>query len=133
MKYAALALVLASAGLWLSPANAEDEDVGKVLYTQFCSACHGAEGKGGGELADLLTVKVPSLTGLSAANNGEFPMLRVIHVIDGRSGLRAHSGPMPVFGSMFDSHSAERGYGAIVETRGRILSIATFLESIQTK
>jgi hypothetical protein len=60
-------------------------------------------------------------------------MLRVIHTIDGRTGIRAHGGPMPVYGSMFSSQAASEGmgYGSVVETRGRILSIALYLEGIQ--
>ncbi|MCY1128754.1 c-type cytochrome [Frigidibacter sp. RF13] len=124
-------LFVASFGLGVGMAAAEETDVGKVLYDQYCSACHGFSGKGGGELTEILTVQVPQLTGLAKANDGEFPMLRVIHVIDGRSGLRAHMGPMPIFGEMFMSDAEEKLMGAVIETRGRILSIATYLESIQ--
>jgi len=127
----AMLLFVVSFGLGVGSAVAEETDVGKVLYDQYCSACHGFSGKGGGELTDILNVEVPQLTGLAKANDGEFPMLRVIHVIDGRSGLRAHKGPMPVFGEIFMAETEDRLMGSIIETRGRILSIASYLESIQ--
>ena len=40
---------------------------------------------------------------------------------------------MPVFGAMFTASSAGGGddYGAVIEVRGRILSLAMYLESIQ--
>jgi len=114
-------------------AFAEGPDVGKQMYDQFCTACHGATAKGGGEIADLLTVKMPDLTTLAKRHDGKFPMLDVIHIIDGRTGVRAHGGPMPLFGNMFSAHSADRGesYGSVIETRGRTLSLAMYLESIQ--
>ena len=79
-----------------------------------------------------MTVKVPDLTQISAANDGVFPMLKVIHVIDGRTGVRAHGGPMPVYGRVFTAEAAEHGtIAAALEARGRVLSIAYYLESLQ--
>ncbi len=114
-------------------AAAQGPDIGKGLYDEFCMTCHGASAKGGGEIADILTIKMPDLTALAARNDGKFPMLEVIHVIDGRTGLRAHGGPMPLFGNMFSSQSADQGlgYGSVIETRGRVLSLAMYLESLQ--
>lgn len=116
-----------------SPVLAEEVDVGARLFQESCSGCHGATGKGGGELSQLLSIATPALTGLSAANDGEFPMLKVIHIIDGRTGIRAHGGPMPVFGSVYSASSVTGGsdFSSVVEVRGRILSLAMYLESIQ--
>ncbi|MFM7333380.1 MAG: c-type cytochrome [Tabrizicola sp.] len=116
-----------------SPAFAEEVDVGARLYQESCSGCHGATGKGGGELTDLLSIQPPALTGLSAAHDGVFPMLDVVHIIDGRSGLGAHGGPMPIFGSLYSASSVTAGtdYGSVIEVRGRILSLAMYLESIR--
>ena len=116
-----------------SPALAEEADIGARLYQESCSGCHGATGKGGGELSQLLNIETPALTGLAAANDGVFPMLDIIHVIDGRSGVRGHGGPMPIFGSLYWASSVTAGtdYGSVVEVRGRILSLAMYLESIQ--
>ena len=60
-------------------------------------------------------------------------MLRVIHVIDGRTGLRAHGGPMPSYGDIFSTGAgaSRMEYDAVLATRGRILSLALYLESIQ--
>jgi mono/diheme cytochrome c family protein len=116
-----------------APALAEEVDVGARLYQESCSGCHGATGKGGGELSQLLKIDTPALTGLAAANDGVFPMLDIIHVIDGRSGVRGHGGPMPIFGSLYSASSVTAGsdYGSVVEVRGRILSLAMYLEAIQ--
>jgi hypothetical protein len=75
----------------------------------------------------------PNLTLLASQNDGVFPLLDVIHVIDGRTGVRAHGGPMPVFGRTFKSEPTEGPgeYGQAINARGRVLSVALYLESIQ--
>lgn len=123
------ALGLATAGM----ASAQDADIGAGLYADYCAACHGTSGKGDGDMANLMTIPSPNLTLLSQNNDGEFPMLKVIHVIDGRTGIRSHGGAMPVFGRVFASSEAgpDNPYGSVLEVRGRVLSLAMYLESIQ--
>lgn len=128
---AALAVFAMSAGM--APADTPATETGKVEYVQACAACHGDSGKGQGPIAKFLTIPVPGLTRLSAGNDGVFPMLDVIHIIDGRTGVRGHGGPMPIWGELFKAPlSSEFGpYSAEIMVRGRILSIAYYLESIQ--
>lgn len=84
-------------------------------------------------MANVLTIPSPNLTLLAKNNDGTFPLLDVIHIVDGRTGVRAHGGVMPVFGAVFSGDQKEPGqtYGTIIETRGRVLSLALYLESIQ--
>jgi mono/diheme cytochrome c family protein len=126
------AFVFAGAATGL-PGLAQDADVGAALFASHCAVCHGEGGMGDGDMAGMLTVKPPDLTKLSAMNEGEFPMGQVIQVIDGRGGVRAHGAPMPVFGAVFRPGGAGPGleYGTEVEARGRTLSLALYLESIQ--
>ena len=114
-------------------AFAQSADIGERIYMQYCATCHGEAADGTGPLTELMTVKVPDLTQLSAANDGEFPMLKVIHIIDGRTGLRGHGGPMPTYGDIFAAElPGDVGpYTTSVATRGRVLSLALYLESIQ--
>lgn len=108
------------------------DDVGYAEYVSACAACHGVDGRGDGPIAESLTVEVPALTGLSAANEGAFPMLKVIHAIDGRQSIRGHGNPMPVWGQQFEVEAAGYGpYGGEAVVRGRVLSIAYYLEAIQ--
>ena len=60
-------------------------------------------------------------------------MLNVIHIIDGRTGVRGHGGQMPVFGDAFmaEHPAQERDYADVLATRGRVLSLAMYLETIQ--
>ena len=125
-RHACLVAALLAAG------SAGADEIGQELYQDYCAACHGAEAHGGGEIADLLTVEVPDLTRIAERNDGAFPMLDVIRIIDGREGVRGHGGPMPVYGAMFKGSTGERGeQAAEIMARGRVLSIATYLEGIQ--
>ena len=124
-------LLTAALALTVGGAAMADE-IGKADYEQYCATCHGMGGKGDGDLTQLMTVKVPDLTQIAAGNDGVFPMLDVIHVIDGRTGVRAHGGPMPVYGRVFSSEAADHGtFTAALAARGRVLSIAYYLESLQ--
>ncbi|PQO22515.1 3-methyladenine DNA glycosylase [Rhodobacteraceae bacterium WD3A24] len=110
---------------------------GAVLYERYCRQCHGDAGQGDGPaaapLAGVLSVEVPDLTRISQRNGGVFPMGEVIRIIDGRDGARAHGGAMPLWGSVFAAETAaEAGDRAtLIDTRGRVLSLALFLETIQ--
>jgi mono/diheme cytochrome c family protein len=114
-------------------ASAQQADIGAQLYADYCSACHGASGLGDGDMADVVNIPSPNLTLLAQNNDGVFPMLNVLHIIDGRTGLRAHGGVMPVWGRVFSDQigDADGPYGSVLEVRGRLLSLATYLESLQ--
>ena len=131
MKFAASAAVILSLHV-ASSAQAQDTGAGQAEYMNYCATCHGETGTGDGPLADLMTVDVPDLTKLSASNDGNFPMLDVIMEIDGRTGVRGHGYPMPVWGNRFKADAGDIGeYATEIETRGRTLSLALYLESIQ--
>ena len=125
------ALSLIFVGLAGAPALADE--AGRMEYMYSCSACHGETALGDGPVARYLNVPTPSLTRLSAENDGEFPLLEVIQVIDGRSGVGPHGTIMPVWGARYMASAVEDAghFGAEVIVRGRILSIARYLESVQ--
>lgn len=125
------ALILGS--LTTFAAFAEETDIGAGLYASYCAACHGATGKGDGDMANVVSIPSPNLTLLAKNNDGVFPMLRVLQVIDGRSGVRAHGGAMPLWGQVFSDEigDADGPYGSVLEVRGRVLSLASYLESMQ--
>ncbi|MGR3322990.1 MAG: c-type cytochrome [Pseudooceanicola sp.] len=119
-------LSTATAGMALS------QEAGKIEYMNSCVACHGEDGRGQTGLAEILTVPVPDLTQISARNDGEFPMLDIIQIIDGRTGVRGHGYPMPVWGRRFEeAMGADAGYESELFVRGRVLALATYLQSIQ--
>ncbi len=131
-KFVVPILTIAGVALGVGAANAAD-DTGRDAFMSACASCHGADASGAGDVAKFLTVPVPGLTGLSAANDGAFPMLDVIHIIDGRTGVRGHGSEMPIWGDYFSdkARSTAGVFGAETVARGRILSLAYYLESIQ--
>ena len=112
-------------------AGLAEEQMGQGVFTQYCATCHGVSGAGDGPLTEMITAKVPDLTKIAARNDGEFPMLKVIHIVDGRTGLRGHGGTMPTYGAVFAAESYDAEFGSVIYTRAKILSLAYFLESIQ--
>lgn len=132
MRLTAFGMVLSMASvLGAGAVLAEDAGIGAGLYGEWCAACHGTAGKGDGDMAGVMTIPAPNLTMMAKENDGVFPMLEVIHTIDGRTGLRGHGGMMPVFGRVFSTDEEGNPYGSVLEARGRVLSLALYLESIQ--
>lgn len=125
-------------GLLAFAARAEDEaarlEHGRALFLNHCAVCHGEKARGDGPLAPLLNVPVADLTRIAARRGGEFPLAEVVRIIDGRAELRAHGGPMLVYGQILGGGSAvlDAPEGGVVQTRGDILDIALWLRSIQT-
>ncbi len=109
------------------------DEAGRAEYMAACAGCHGPEAKGNGPIADVLSIETPDLTGISAGNDGLFPFGEIISVIDGRADIGAHGRAMPVWGDRFSALSrvAEYPVDSEEEARGRILSLAMYLYSIQ--
>jgi hypothetical protein len=133
-----LASFLAAAilvGPAITATTATAEETGQSLYTNACASCHGAAAMGDGTMAEFMSVKVPSLLELTQNNDGVFPMLDVIHIIDGRTGVRGHGSGMPVWGSEFKAEMLDEAgiYGSEIYARGKVLSLAYYLESIQSE
>jgi mono/diheme cytochrome c family protein len=127
-------IILAAASLaFATGAAMAQSNAGAEEYVRACSSCHGLTGHGDGGVAEYMSVEVPDLTGIAARNGGVFPMLEVIQIIDGRTGVRGHGTAMPVWGDRFEASAASEAgdYGAEVLVRGRILSLATHLQAIQ--
>lgn len=130
-KTAALALSLFT--LAASHAAAADLELGRTTFAGACAACHGAEAKGDGPMAELISIPVPDLTRIAVRNGDTFPWLEVVHLIDGRTGLRGHGGPMPLFGALFadDAAAADAPDGTPVITSARVLALTDYLAAIQ--
>ncbi len=104
--------LLAIMGLTACQAPARSGSESEQVYRDTCLACHAGSGAGSGAGTMLF-----DLTGLSAANGGQFPRVQVYQIIDGRSRVRAHGSPMPVWSDRF--------------TPELILELTEYLASIQ--
>jgi len=132
--------IMAAAGFAALATVSGAQEAGQQEYMNACAVCHGENATGNGPLASLMSVPAPDLTVLAKNNEGVFPMLYVVHVIDGRTGVRAHgsdqpdwAGGMPVWGDRFATQAGtDYGpYGSELYVRGRVMALADYLEGIQ--
>lgn len=139
MKLAKLASpLLLTVACTALPALAQDGDggefaAGRAEYMATCASCHGDGGAGDGPISEVLAVEVPDLRGIAAANDGVFPVLEMFQIIDGRTGIRGHGYPMPIFGQRYETGATEDFglFGSEQVVRGRILELVYYLQSIQ--
>ena len=119
--------------LTTNPSLAEDSASGARLFGFHCAACHGAAAEGDGPLGEMLTIRPPDLTELSARNGGVFPLARVLARVDGTTEVMAHGGPMPVFGLILDGPSEVMlaPDGSDVAAPEALVHIASWLIEVQ--
>jgi mono/diheme cytochrome c family protein len=124
---------LLTGALLASGAQAQDVRGGKAVYDRYCAACHGPAAQGDGPMRMVLTLDPPDLTGLQHANDGHFPLARVVYRIDGRDPVVAHGSEMPIYGDFFEPRSV-----ALRTERGETLKVSppmadlvAYLESLQ--
>ena len=112
-------------------------ELGKRDFINYCSSCHGPEGKGDGTLAEFLTLAIPDITKLTKLNAGIFPEERVVEVIDGRADVKVHGmRDMPVWGDWFNAEAispdTDRDTRELI-VKDRIQSLVGYIKSIQEK
>lgn len=122
--------------LWAGQSLAQEKEVaaaGKNVYNQNCAVCHGREAKGDGVAISLLTVKPADLTQIAKRAGGTFPFWKVYSVIDGREEVKGHGDrDMPIWGAEFRAQAGSSP-AAESQTRGRVLELVYYLQSIQAK
>jgi mono/diheme cytochrome c family protein len=100
---------------------------GDQLYKEFCSSCHGVDGRGGGPAASALKANPTDLTQISRRNNSKFPEMKIRDIVNGTEVVTAHgNNEMPMWGNVFKSISANQTFGQM-----RIDMLVKYLESIQ--
>lgn len=121
---------------WAGQSLAQEKEVaaaGKNVYDQNCAVCHGREAKGDGGAVSLLTVKPADLTQIAKRAGGTFPFWKVYGVIDGREEVKGHgTRDMPIWGAEFRAQAGSSP-AAESQTRGRVLELVYYLQSIQAK
>jgi len=114
--------------------SAQGGPIGKARFEQYCSGCHGTDGKGDGPLANLLTAKPADLTQLAKNNAGKFPGTKVMRSIDGRDTIRAHgTSDMPIWGTSFKVGGSRGSHTSESASRGAAQEIVQYIQTIQEK
>jgi hypothetical protein len=115
-------------------------ELGRIEFMAACAQCHGVDGRGGGIIAEYLTVEVPDLTLIQRDNEGVFPAGVLYEIIEGREGLAAHgTRTMPAWGDRYSAqaymllgwpHEPEERQAFI---RSRILALVEHIAAIQVE
>lgn len=127
-----LAILVTGAGA----AQAADSALvlGKSAYAANCAICHGQDGTGGGDVAEMLRVPPADLTTLSERSGGSFPFSEVYQTI-ANGKYRAHGNTMPIWGSYFKADVLQDIGRSAADAdhivQGRILSLVYYLQSVQ--
>jgi len=121
MRYAAIGLILATAGCAVEP----EMPSGAQLFAKNCAGCHGADAMGTG--------MAPDLTQIAARNGGVFPRAEVLSTIDGFHRSPALGSEMPQWGLIFGDATARVDVGDGVETpvSPELLAVMEHLERVQ--
>ncbi len=99
-------------------------------YMLYCAACHGAGGRGDGEMASIL-VKPPSDLTRISERSGRFPFWRIYTMIAGDAPVPGHDTfQMPQYGARMKADEEKPGY---FPTHIRILLLTHYLESLQPR
>jgi mono/diheme cytochrome c family protein len=115
----------------LQTATAAEPDQAQKLYLQYCSSCHGKDGRGNGPVSAHLKIKVPDLTLLKTKHKGVYPLDYVMSTIDGRRAVRAHGDrDMPVWGEVF-RQELEKGKYKELTTLLTAKVIAEYVATLQ--
>jgi hypothetical protein len=127
-------LILPLAGILACVPAKPPEATGAADFAAYCSGCHGATGKGDGELAATLAKKPANLAHLSRRNKGTFPTTRVMAQIWGYAGAKGR-GVMPDFGPLLEGDMVpfDGGDGIETPTPIRLVELAQYLKSLQVK
>lgn len=131
------AIILATSTLifGLAACAPKPEVVGRSIYNDNCTSCHGKTGRGDGPLAGQLDRPVPDLTIIARENAGVFPMAEVLETIDGYTRrVRYGRTIMPEFGIALQAGPLvkfDSGDGIPTPTPSRMIAIAEYLRSIQ--
>lgn len=122
-------VILASIAFVAGTAVLGGSGAGSYTYQTYCATCHGANGRGDGRLAKILTVKPTDLTRIAERNGGQFPADEVRARIDGRQYVAPH-GPsdMPIWGDAFSQSEQTGGPEAV---QARINELVEHLRSLQ--
>jgi mono/diheme cytochrome c family protein len=111
--------------------QAEMVQVGQRYFIRYCSACHGAEGRGDGPTASALQPSPADLTRIAQRRGGHFPAAEITAYIDGRSEVLAHGRrDMPIWGERFGEIVGHDLLGEAV-IRSHLQLLIAYLQAIQ--
>lgn len=110
------------------------EVTGRALFQDYCVSCHGSGGQGDGPAAAGLARRPADLTRISETAGGEFPLVRVMSVIDGYTRRGDRDSVMPELGAALQEGPlvlVETAPGVNTPTPANLLALAEYLRGLQ--
>jgi mono/diheme cytochrome c family protein len=103
---------------------------GQQMYANYCTPCHGQDGKGQGPVASALKSQPSDLTTLSRNNNGKFPATHVTAILQNGVSIPAHgNAAMPVWGPILGRMDVTNPQ----DKELRIANLSHYLRTMQQK
>jgi mono/diheme cytochrome c family protein len=97
------------------------------MFSNYCAACHGKEGKGDGPAAAAFKIPPADLTTIATRNNGTFDDLKVMQSIAGEGLITAHGSlEMPIWGDVLKSLDPNKSLSTM-----RLVNLTSYIKSIQ--
>jgi mono/diheme cytochrome c family protein len=109
------------------PIKFTSPDSAKEMYTEYCAACHGADGKGNGPAASEFKQPPTNLTTLSKKNNGDYPADKIYLTLKFGTNTPAHGTlKMPIWMDLFRSLDSSDGFSKL-----RMHNLVEYIRTIQ--
>jgi mono/diheme cytochrome c family protein len=103
---------------------------GKIMFTNYCAPCHGADARGRGPVAPALKMQPADLTVLSKNNRGKFPDAHIVTVLENGANMPSHgSAEMPVWGPILAKMDVTNPQDRLL----RISNLSRYLDTLQVK
>lgn len=106
---------------------------GKGLFMENCATCHGANGKGDGEMARAMSRPPADLTLIQVRHNNSFPRAKVMSIVDGYARSDMDGPGMPEFGVLLEGDLIpfDSGDGVLTPTPRKLVALVEYIESLQ--
>jgi mono/diheme cytochrome c family protein len=112
------------------PVNKTAPTSGKQMYTNYCTPCHGVDGKGHGQYASMLRRPPVDLSMLSRNNRGRFPETHIVSALQFGSAIAPRgTDEMPVWGPILGKMNQTNPQELLL----RISNLSRYLETLQLK
>jgi len=112
-----------------APVKSIPEVAGGATFKEYCSVCHGVEGRGNGPAAGALKTPPTDLTQISKRAGGKFPFATIKSKITGDDVVAAHgTRDMPIWGSLFRQADSSSSVAEL-----RLTNLIDYIEKLQAK
>jgi hypothetical protein len=115
--------------LKIVPISHSDPSSGKQMFKDYCTTCHGMDGKGDGPAAELLEVRTPDLTTIAKRHHTRSTALFISEFLRNRTCQTNGRINLPVWGRYFREHDPDQIHHTF--TSMRIYNLSNYVDFIQ--